>query len=281
MNHEFVVPEMDDAVNGKRQSRAAEARLSLREEILNPEGAPLYQQVYEAIRGQIGRDGDKAMGCGLPTEDQIGAHYEVSKITVRKALQLLERDGFIARRRAKTPLIVRVSREPEVGRTISTIDDIFQHSSDTERRYESYETVHDAEAATKLELDPGASLLKVVTTQHSQGTIIGYSTIYFPPDVAAKLSQVRLQKAKYLIFPVVEEAIGQGIDFADISVTAAAATPHDAEIIGCEPGTVLVRLKLLFRTESNHPVQYHQSYYRADKYSVGYRIGRSPAKRAD
>lgn len=53
-----------------------------------------YIQLYNALRGQI-VDGALTPGTPLPTEHQIAAEAGVSRQTVRQALELLRRDGFI------------------------------------------------------------------------------------------------------------------------------------------------------------------------------------------
>jgi len=60
--------------------------------------SPKYMDVHESIRGRI-EQGELAVGALLPTEEQLCEHYEVSRNTIREALGLLERQGYIERRR--------------------------------------------------------------------------------------------------------------------------------------------------------------------------------------
>lgn len=257
--------------------REAESRLPLGDGTLNPDGPPLYQQIYNAIRALIDHHGDESLGWGLPTEDQLGAHYQVSKITVRKALQLLERDGMIARRRAKTPVIVRHANKPAVLRTIGTIDDMFQHAADTERQIERFETTSEGEACQSLGLEPGANIKLAVTTQSVASERIGYSRIYFPPDVSASLTRAGLEQTSYLVFPIVEEITGQRIVKADVTLGAGVADAAQADLIGCDLNAPLVVINVVFRVVDGRAILYSKNYYRADRYTIAYTLGRSPA----
>lgn len=68
-----------------------------------------YLGVYAALKTRI-EGGDLPVGALLPTEEQLCAEQKVSRNTVRQALRLLERKGFIERRkRAGTRVIARSS----------------------------------------------------------------------------------------------------------------------------------------------------------------------------
>lgn len=58
---------------------------------------PLYQQLSEKIKQQIA-DGKLKAGDKLMTEAEFSQHFEVSRITVRKAIELLADDGFVVRK---------------------------------------------------------------------------------------------------------------------------------------------------------------------------------------
>ena len=58
----------------------------------------LYFQLYDILYREI-RDGVYKPGQLLPTENTLVEQYHISRITVRKALDLLMNDGLIAKRR--------------------------------------------------------------------------------------------------------------------------------------------------------------------------------------
>src|SRR4051794_18241575 len=56
--------------------------------------APLHAQVAESLRKAIS-SGQLAPGAELPSEAQLCQEYDVSRITVRKALSTLEQEGLV------------------------------------------------------------------------------------------------------------------------------------------------------------------------------------------
>ena len=54
----------------------------------------LYREIYQAIREQIA-SGELGPEDKLPTEDELARRYSVSKITVKKALEMLKDECFV------------------------------------------------------------------------------------------------------------------------------------------------------------------------------------------
>ena len=59
--------------------------------------APKYQVVHDEILQRL-RSGQYAIGMRLPTEEELSAAFDVSRVTVRKALEMLVRAGFLTSR---------------------------------------------------------------------------------------------------------------------------------------------------------------------------------------
>jgi GntR family transcriptional regulator of arabinose operon len=58
---------------------------------------PKYRQVYEDLHSAI-RTGAFQPGERLPSEAELGEHYNTSRITVAKALNELQLQGLVSRR---------------------------------------------------------------------------------------------------------------------------------------------------------------------------------------
>ena len=92
----------------------------------------LYQTTFEDLRSRISA-GEFPVGQRLPSEAELLAHYDVSAITLRRALDMLREAGYVARRpRVGTTV---VSAEPtarqqptahtEIGVVLTNFDDTF------------------------------------------------------------------------------------------------------------------------------------------------------------
>lgn len=69
---------------------------------------PLYQIIYDDLHMKI-QSGEYKAGDVLPTENQLCAIYNVSRITATRALNELKQHGFIERKKKKGSVVLPVS----------------------------------------------------------------------------------------------------------------------------------------------------------------------------
>ena len=60
-------------------------------------GRPRHEQISDWLRQQI-ENGSYAVDEKLPSEKELGEQFDVSRVTVRRALQTLESEDYIYRR---------------------------------------------------------------------------------------------------------------------------------------------------------------------------------------
>lgn len=83
---------------------------------------PLYASVLDSIKQRI-IDGTYPIGSLLPTEAELEKEFRVSKITVRKAIELLEADGYVKKQSGKGTTIISNSLFNKIskGESFTTI----------------------------------------------------------------------------------------------------------------------------------------------------------------
>lgn len=80
---------------------------------------PIYQQLAELLREKIEK-GEYAFGSSLPSEREIAETYELNRMTVRKALDLLEKEGLLVRIQGKGTFI----NTPKIDTRLDTIQSL-------------------------------------------------------------------------------------------------------------------------------------------------------------
>jgi DNA-binding GntR family transcriptional regulator len=78
----------------------------------------LYVQIYTIIREKI-ESGEWPIGTQIPTEDDFCRTYDVSKVTVREAIQELVREGYLKRQQGKGTFVLRPV--PQTGLSVRTL----------------------------------------------------------------------------------------------------------------------------------------------------------------
>lgn len=118
---------------------------------------PLHQRIRSDIETRI-RSGEWAPGHRAPTEAELMARYDCSRMTVNKAMTALVEAGLIVRRKRAGSFVAR----PRVHAPVLNIPDI---QSEILARGEAYafrlltRAVRDAEGEDEVELAAGGKLL--------------------------------------------------------------------------------------------------------------------------
>ncbi len=149
------------------------------------------------------REGEYPSGSLLPTENELGQLFNVSRITVRGALRELEVQGLVSRRRG---IGTRVESTQPTGNFVHvgrTIDDILRFTQGFRfSTLQIEEVAGDAPSASLLRLPPEQRFMKVVGVRRADtAPPVVYSEHHLPllyADVAQEMDGHRASVAELL-----------------------------------------------------------------------------------
>lgn len=81
--------------------------------------SPLYQQVFEVIKGKI-ETGRYPAHSQIPTESELSRMYGVGRITVRRAIEELVNEGYLTKRQGRGTFVTA----PKMVRKVHQKDDV-------------------------------------------------------------------------------------------------------------------------------------------------------------
>lgn len=90
---------------------------------------PRYAQLADLFRGRISR-GIWKKGAALPTIEQLTEEFDVARVTVRQAINLLAREGLVSPERGRGTYVNSVpQRSPSLrlGMTLRDLADVYRH----------------------------------------------------------------------------------------------------------------------------------------------------------
>lgn len=76
--------------------------------MLQSDSLPKYEHAYRVILARL-KDGRYPIGGRMPTESELATQFEISRVTIRRALDLLVRDGYIESRQGSGYRVVTLS----------------------------------------------------------------------------------------------------------------------------------------------------------------------------
>ncbi len=220
---------------------------------------PLYQQLQKALRGAI-EDNVWAPEDFLPAERELAQALDVSRITVRKAVDGLVREGLVARRQgAGTFVTSRV--EKNFAKLSSFSEDITARGQTPGSQWLKREAgLVTPEEALLLALSPGSPVYR-------------FHRIRFADDSTMALEYTTVPAFCLPSPSVVDTSLYVALDEAGYRPTRALQVlravlfdKKQADLLGISAGDPGLRIERRGFAGDDKPIEITRSYYRGDAY---------------
>lgn len=226
--------------------------------------APRYMQVYSALYQWIAQ-GNYAPGSQLEAESELCDIFGVSRITVRKAIDMLVTEGMLRRVQGKGTFVpddyVSTAVRSDLQQRIRTARRMARNSLIRDLQIGSMEASY--AVANDLRLDTGTDVQHVSYVRVLDGEPVGFVEGWFPARLPVKLSAAAFRKSTLL---TILEDQGIALDGVDHLIGATLAGAEMATKLGINVGAPLVRLKLVMLDSSQDAVESVRGFFRADRY---------------
>lgn len=231
-----------------------------------PEGGKA-RRVYLLLRDEIS-NGVFKQGARLPGEHKLAESFDVSRITIRRALDALAADGWIEKKPGAGSVVRATNQD---NRRLSAdfatlIPYLVQMDKNTTARLLSF-SYHRAPSAVAeaLGLEEGAEVQKAVRVRSLEGQTFSHLTTYVPKEIALSYDEADL--ATQPLFRLLERS-GVSVQSARQSVTAAMATPDVADALGISVGAPLLYVQRIVRDAEGQGVEHLSALYRPDLFRL-------------
>ena len=226
--------------------------------------SPRYIQVYAAVRDWICQ-GTYRPGQRLPTEGELCELFGVSRITIRKAVDMLVDEELVIRRPGRGTYVVEdLADAPVVGDMEQLLRKVERLGKNTRiAQAQVQEQNADAETRKDLRLVDGARVQRASHVRLLNKAPIGYVVTYVPADLKVSFNLNELNES-----PMLTLLERKGVDIAscDQVITATLADGRLAGLLGTTVGAPLVHIRLMVFDRRRRPVERLVAWYRADHY---------------
>jgi GntR family transcriptional regulator len=246
----------------------------MRKKLQQHSGPPLYARVYQSLRDEILSD-RYAVGGALPSEYTLEKRFLVSRITVRRALEELERAGLIERSQGRSATILP-RPAPLVVDVGEAIESVLAEAGDMRPRILSFRWIRpEPDLARTLEVDPDSRVLWVTRLRRRMGQPVSHSSVHMPEHIGCEMSEEVLDRVHLL--EVLKNG-GHVADSAEQLLSAAPAPPGIAKLLDLSPGAPIFSMRRLMRDGQGRPILLLHASMRWDRFS--YRLSLRQTKAA-
>ncbi|MFI5030132.1 MAG: GntR family transcriptional regulator [Reyranellales bacterium] len=214
-------------------------------------GAPLHHQIYLVLADGIST-GRYATGALLPTEEQLGKLFSVSRITVRRAMASLQSAGLIERGAGRRT-IVKPLGKPLKMPMASVISNIAAYGAQTVAKVIEFGYVA-APAFLQERLWEGEKpVQRAVRIRSQEGQPVMHLTSYVPETLGSTFSKAELDRIP--MFKLLTRA-GAHISAGEQIVSATLADPVVAQRLEIKVGAALIDLRTMMVDQKGRAVEY-------------------------
>lgn len=226
--------------------------------------APLYVQVADSIRNLI-EVGSIPEGGSIGSQEGIAERYRVSRVTVRQAVKLLEKDGLVSTRQGKGSFVCAKKFSQELDDLVSLADVIEGQGCRHSLEVRDYRwMLPPARVLPFVGEDVGRPVLLVKRLHLMNGVPIAFSVVYLPAEVGLALTKQEIGEAG--LYSLTEGKLRIMIGEAKQFIRAEEADAEQAEMLGVKVGSALLSAERITYSLSGEFISHVTFYYRPQYY---------------
>ncbi len=229
---------------------------------------PYYYQIAQALREVI-EDADvhpREGEIAFPSEAELCDIFQVTRGTVRHALEVLEREGLVYRKRGRGTFVARRRVEFDLTRLCSTTDDMRARGWVPAIRLLGIGEVRPRpHIRHALRLPLGSTVWEVHRLRLADGEPVSVQWSYLPTELTPDLDQHDLAGSLYHLL---KNDYGIELRTADQIIRTRAAAAENAKLLGISEGDPIFVITRTTYDQNDVAVEYLDSLWRGDRYDL-------------
>jgi DNA-binding GntR family transcriptional regulator len=236
---------------------------------------PLAEHVRTELKRQI-LSGERTAGSRLPSESDLCEQFNVSRITLREAVQGLVQEGYVVRRQGSGTY---VTRRPALQNSLDTnfsYTEYLEHAGIRagKKLLHARTVAADADIAEALALEEGSGVVEVRRLRTADGRPAVYSIDSIPADIVSVTADRRGLSGS--LYQVLAEH-GHSVDHGEAIVAPAMADAELAGLLAVPEGTLLQHLTQIDYDASDRAVMFSLEWHVPSVFELRvYRRGPGP-----
>lgn len=224
---------------------------------------PIYQVIENDIKDKI-KEGILQQGDMIPSENELKVTYDVSRMTVRQALNNLVNEGYLYRHKGKGTFVNVNKIEKKIQGLLSFTEEMRRMNRTVSNRIISIQ-VQEAteEVSAKLFLNKGEEVYLVERVRYGDHIPVLFEQLYVPKKMFKEINEDIMQGSFY---SYVEDVLQLKINYCIQNIEAKSANNQISELLEISKHSPVLYITLNTFLENGRPFEFVKSYYRADQY---------------
>lgn len=228
---------------------------------------PKYYQVKRSLIEKIDNDEFK-IGTLIPSERELMNQFDVSRITVRKAVEELEQEGYLYKVQGKGTFVKGDQNSQDLISITSCTQDVVRLGMHPSRRVLLSEVVtSDKKRQRRLQLADSEDVFCLSRIYYADDEPINFTTTFLPCKYFQGIDKHDFEKES--LYNVLEKEYGVKITRAERTIEAILAHDEITEYLEVKDGVPLLLFQCITYGEINGkecPIESFKCSYRSDKF---------------
>lgn len=227
---------------------------------------PIYLQIAEAI-GSLLASGVLPSGYVLPPERVLCEQFGISRMTLRQAMSLLDREGLINSRRGMGTVVTpsRLRKQHQEMRSFS--EEIRERGGRPESRLISLElAIPTPSVRDFFELREQQRVYEIQRVRLNDSEPLALEFARIPARLCPGLE--RFDLAKTSLYQVLEQSYGLWPSTCSEEISAAIPSSQQRKLLNMPAHTAVLIVNRKTYADDGRPVEFTSSVYRGDRYSA-------------
>lgn len=224
---------------------------------------PLYRQMEEIMKQRI-INLEWEAGTRIPTETELIEEFNVSRTTVREAVDHLVHEGLLEKLQGRGTFVLRQPLEVPLGPLTGFAEEVLERGQVPSAIFLSTELARDFfYEAHQLRVPHEEAVLRIERVRLADGEPIALERTFWPKAIGELLLEEDLNRAQF--YPILESH-GIYLREADEKISAVNAGEEEVRVLGVEPDEALLEMRRVSYGEDGRPVEFARNRYRSDRY---------------
>lgn len=226
-------------------------------------GIPRHSQISQWLRNQI-EEGVYEAEAKLPSENELAKKFDVSRVTIRRALQSLENESIIYRCQGLGSFVSDERTSHDLVKLTDFNEDMAKAGLDPYSVVKRFETVDAPEwLLPLLNIDEGSKVLQIDRLRLGDGDPIAFDSTWMPILYGQLLDKDDLSEST--IYSLLEKNYDIPVIRGRYQLSAETAGADLANQLKVKENSAIFVIDRLSYTIGDKPLYYQKRFYRNDK----------------
>ncbi|MDF1998828.1 GntR family transcriptional regulator [Peribacillus frigoritolerans] len=232
---------------------------------------PIYFQIEEQIKRQI-ENGEFQAHDALPSEREYAEKFEISRMTVRQAINNLVNDGYLYRQKGRGTFVADKKLEQQLNGLTSFTEDMKARGLNPSSKLLSFEIIPaDKKIASELHISLYAPVYEIKRIRLADDVPMALETVYMSANLIKGLTEEIINLSLY---QYVENYVKLKIDYASQTLESSIASELEVTYLAIPKHSPILFIQRNTFLIDGTPLEYVKSAYRADRYKFTINISR-------